>query len=330
MSGPLIGTHSGHFHADEALAVYLLRLLPEYSNSTLVRTRDADKLAPCHTVVDVGGVYDHAAKRYDHHQREFTTTFPNHTTKLSSAGLVYMHYAKDIICACTGLQQDSSDVELLYQKLYDDFIEAFDANDNGVSAYDPNALRKAGIEKSFSDRGFSIASVVNRLNYSHPSPLALAKHSLSTEAVTLQGGISVPLTADAESKSPEAAQSEEDERFLKASQFCGDQFVSEWIKCTRGCPPVLLSSKLLATASSMMPRVALWLFLTVPKAVLGPITSTLWKRKRPLKATSCMSCLPRMATQTPNGVFVPSAASLARLRIARICLMPGKVCVMTS
>ncbi|KEQ92218.1 hypothetical protein AUEXF2481DRAFT_68899 [Aureobasidium subglaciale EXF-2481] len=197
MSGPVIGTHSGHFHADEALAVYLLRLLPEYSNSTLVRTRDPEKLAPCHTVVDVGGVYDDAAKRYDHHQREFTTTFPDHSTKLSSAGLVYMHYGKDIICTCTGLTKDSADAELLYQKLYDDFVEAFDANDNGVSAYDPNALRKAGIEKKFSDRGFSIASVVNRLNYSHPSP------------------------------DPSAAQAEEDERFLKASQFCGDQFISE-------------------------------------------------------------------------------------------------------
>ncbi|KAH0290003.1 metal-dependent protein hydrolase, partial [Aureobasidium sp. EXF-3399] len=227
MSGPLIGTHSGHFHADEALAVYLLRLLPTYSNSTLVRTRDPEQLAPCHTVVDVGGVYDDATKRYDHHQREFTTTFPNHSTKLSSAGLVYMHYAKDIISTCTGLAKDSADAELLYQKLYDDFIEAFDANDNGVSAYDPNALRKAGIDKKFSDRGFSIASVVNRLNYSHPSPVAVAKHSLSTEGVSTEGGISVPLTSEGATKSPAEAQAEEDERFLKASQFCGDQFISE-------------------------------------------------------------------------------------------------------
>ena len=225
MSGPLIGTHSGHFHADEALAVYLLRLLPDYDNSTLVRTRDAEKLAPCHTVVDVGGVYDDAAKRYDHHQREFTTTFPDHGTKLSSAGLVYMHYGRRIISTCTGLAQDSPDAELLYQKLYDDFIEAFDANDNGISAYDPNALRKAGIERKFQDRGFSIASVVNRLNYSHPSPLASATASLSTENVSAHGSVSVPTPS--EPKSAEQAQAEEDARFLKASQFCGDQFLSE-------------------------------------------------------------------------------------------------------
>jgi len=27
MSNPVIGTHNGHFHADEALAVFLLRLV---------------------------------------------------------------------------------------------------------------------------------------------------------------------------------------------------------------------------------------------------------------------------------------------------------------
>ena len=91
-----IGTHNGHFHADEALAVYMLRLLPQYEHSTLVRTRDPAKLAECHTVVDVGGEYDASRNLFDHHQRTFTTTFPNRPTKLSSAGLVYMHFGKRI------------------------------------------------------------------------------------------------------------------------------------------------------------------------------------------------------------------------------------------
>ena len=84
--GPLIGTHSGHFHADEALAVWMLREhLPEYAGSPLVRTRDPARLAECHTVVDVGGEHDAARRRFDHHQRGFTTTFPGRSTKLSSA-----------------------------------------------------------------------------------------------------------------------------------------------------------------------------------------------------------------------------------------------------
>jgi uncharacterized UPF0160 family protein len=52
------------FHADEVLAIVLLKFLPEYANHTVVRTRDADVLKTCHTVVDVGGVYDHATLRY--------------------------------------------------------------------------------------------------------------------------------------------------------------------------------------------------------------------------------------------------------------------------
>lgn len=32
-----IGTHSGVFHADEALACFMLKLLPEYHNAQILR-----------------------------------------------------------------------------------------------------------------------------------------------------------------------------------------------------------------------------------------------------------------------------------------------------
>ncbi|OJJ49536.1 hypothetical protein ASPZODRAFT_58805 [Penicilliopsis zonata CBS 506.65] len=169
MSSPLIGTHNGHFHADEALAVYLLRLLPLYSSSQLVRTRDPAVLATCHTVVDVGGEYEAGSNRYDHHQRTFSTTFPGHETKLSSAGLVYMHFGRAIIAQHTSLPLDDPNVTLLYEKLYTDFIEAIDANDNGVSVYDPAALGAANLSKRFKDGGITIASVVGDMNHSDPT-----------------------------------------------------------------------------------------------------------------------------------------------------------------
>ncbi|KAF2722456.1 metal-dependent protein hydrolase [Polychaeton citri CBS 116435] len=200
----VIGTHNGHFHADEALAVYLLRTLQPYASSTLIRTRDPEVLKTCDIVVDVGGVHDHSVFRYDHHQREFAATFPGKGTKLSSAGLVWMHYGKDIIKAVTGAENED-DIELLYQKLYEDFVEAFDGNDNGIAAYDPQELRKAGIEKKFSDKGFSIASVVNRYNYA-PLPTS--------------NGLAPP-------PKNEKSQDEEDARFLRASAFVGEQFASE-------------------------------------------------------------------------------------------------------
>ena len=198
---PLIGTHNGHFHADEALAVSMLRLLPSYASSLLVRTRDPAILSTCHTVVDVGAEYDHARRRYDHHQREFTATFPGHSTKLSSAGLVYLHFGKDIIATVTGLPA-GPDVDILFNKIYTDFIEAFDANDNGVNVIAPKDLAAANLTKKFEDRGFSIASVVNRYNY-----------TLSP--------------AQSATKSKEDQQAEEDVRFLKASSFVGEQFLLE-------------------------------------------------------------------------------------------------------
>ena len=192
-----------------------------------MRSRDPEQLNACHTVVDVGGVYDDSQRRYDHHQREFNTAFPAHSTKLSSAGLVYMHYGKQIIAYCTGLPNDHSDVELLFVKLYDDFVEAFDANDNGISVFDSADVRKSGLQKKFQDKGFSIASVVNRLNYSHPTPASLAKDSVSTNDQAPGEAATSARQANTAETTPEQRQAEEDERFLKASHFVGEQFLSE-------------------------------------------------------------------------------------------------------
>lgn len=58
-----IGTHSGQFHCDEALACFMLKQLPEYEDAEIVRTRDEEILQTCDIVVDVGAVYDHESKR---------------------------------------------------------------------------------------------------------------------------------------------------------------------------------------------------------------------------------------------------------------------------
>ena len=71
---PTIGTHDGTFHCDEALACAILLQLPAYQGATIVRSRKQDQLDQCDIVVDVGAVYDHEKKRYDHHQKTFTET----------------------------------------------------------------------------------------------------------------------------------------------------------------------------------------------------------------------------------------------------------------
>jgi uncharacterized UPF0160 family protein len=216
-TGPLIGTHNGHFHADEALAVHMLRMLPAYRDSPLVRTRDPAVLETCHTVVDVGGEYDAAKNRYDHHQRSFTTTFPGRQTKLSSAGLVFLHFGKAIIAqrlagegASDIVPETNEDVGLLHDKLYETFVEALDAHDNGISVYDPKAIAAAGIEKRYTEGGFTLGAVVGRFN---------------------------PSWNDPKPSDPAEAQEFEDSRFLEASQRIGEEFERELDRATKSWLP---------------------------------------------------------------------------------------------
>merc|ERR1711990_938208 len=100
-----IGTHSGHFHADEALACFLLKQLPEFASAEIVRSRDNKILDTCDIVVDVGARFEPENKRFDHHQREFSETMK--TLKV-----------------------------LIFEKVYEGFVEEFDGIDNGVNQYE--------------------------------------------------------------------------------------------------------------------------------------------------------------------------------------------------
>lgn len=140
--GPLvIGTHDGTFHCDEVMACWMLKQLPQYKDATILRTRKAEKLDECDIVVDVGAIYDPEKNRYDHHQRTFNGTMNSISgykwqTKLSSAGLIYLHLGKHVVAETAQLPKDDPSVELLYNKIYESLIEEIDAVDNGVNQYD--------------------------------------------------------------------------------------------------------------------------------------------------------------------------------------------------
>lgn len=152
-----IATHNGKFHADEVFAVSLLRSLDRFKDAEIVRTRDPEILKTADVVLDVGGVYDPNSHRYDHHQPEFKDSFaPKFKTLLSSAGLVYKHFGREILLAA---KPDLSETqcEAMYEHVYQSFVEPFDANDNGISAY------PADVKPSIA-RGFDIFQHVNLLN----------------------------------------------------------------------------------------------------------------------------------------------------------------------
>ena len=73
--------------------------------------------------------------------REFSHTMKtlgilDFNTKLSSAGLIYAHYGRNVIANLLELAVEDPTVEILYRKLYESFVEAVDAVDNGISQCD--------------------------------------------------------------------------------------------------------------------------------------------------------------------------------------------------
>ncbi|GMN31343.1 hypothetical protein TIFTF001_003209 [Ficus carica] len=132
-----VGTHNGSFHCDEALGCFMIRLTDKFSNAEIVRTRDPQVLEGLDAVLDVGGVYDPSQDRYDHHQKGFQEVFGyGFTTKLSSAGLVYKHFGKEIIAKELQVDERHPDVHRLFLAIYKSFMEAIDAVDNGINQYD--------------------------------------------------------------------------------------------------------------------------------------------------------------------------------------------------
>ncbi|GAM20520.1 hypothetical protein SAMD00019534_036950 [Acytostelium subglobosum LB1] len=134
-SSPLtICTHSGSFHADEALACFMLKQTNKYKDAQIIRSRDAAVVDKADVAVDVGAVYDLNRNRFDHHQAGFTETFDEqHETKLSSAGLVYKHFGKEIIKSRLSLNDECTSI--IFNKVYNEFIEELDGVDNGIERY---------------------------------------------------------------------------------------------------------------------------------------------------------------------------------------------------
>ncbi len=155
-----IGTHNGTFHADEALAVYILKQLKEYKEATIIRSRDLKILSNCDIIVDVGAEYNLLEKKFDHHQRGFNEVFneiEGFNTKLSSAGLIWKHFGEKVIQEIFNFKNEQ-DIKILYFKIYKEFLEAIDANDNGINEYEVKAKSKF---KSF---GISLPSVISGIN----------------------------------------------------------------------------------------------------------------------------------------------------------------------
>lgn len=117
-SKKIVVTHSGDFHADDAFAVATLSLLHRGSIK-VIRSRRREDWDRGDYVVDVGEIYDHTRRRYDHHQRGGAGVRPD-GVPYAAFGLVWKHYG--------AIVSRGEDVSRRVEKT---LVEPIDAGDNG-------------------------------------------------------------------------------------------------------------------------------------------------------------------------------------------------------
>lgn len=118
MKNMTVVTHNGIFHADDVFSIAALkRVFPSFN---LVRSRDPETIANADVVVDVGGIYDDAADRFDHHQRGGAGAREN-GIPYSSFGLIWKKYGVQI---CAGEEKVAKAVD-------SGLVSAIDAIDCG-------------------------------------------------------------------------------------------------------------------------------------------------------------------------------------------------------
>lgn len=130
----IIATHNGKFHADDVFGVALLTQL--FPDSEVVRSRDPEVLGRADIVLDVGGTYDVAARRFDHHQ--LTSGARPSGILFSAFGLLWQHY---------GLEYCDGD-ERVWGKIDRRLVTAIDAVDNGQDLFTITHLGTSPVDVS--------------------------------------------------------------------------------------------------------------------------------------------------------------------------------------
>ena len=133
-----IVTHGGKFHADDAWAVAVLLIL--FPEAELVRTRDPAIIEAADFAVDVGGIWDPATGRFDHHQKGFEGARQT-GVPYASAGLVWRDYGARCVAALAeahaGRSLDEDTARQLAYAIDADIVQYLDLSDVGAAKNAP-------------------------------------------------------------------------------------------------------------------------------------------------------------------------------------------------
>jgi len=146
----LIVTHGGKFHADDAWAVAVLHIL--FPDAAIVRTRDSAVIDTADFVVDVGGVWDPAAGRFDHHQKGFDGARPT-GVPYASAGLVWREYGARCVAALarmhTGRTLSDDTAREIAWAIDSDLVQYLDLSDVGAAKNAPGGYGLSAVVSGF-------------------------------------------------------------------------------------------------------------------------------------------------------------------------------------
>ncbi|MFL6658374.1 MAG: MYG1 family protein [Massilia sp.] len=175
----VIVTHSGKFHADDVWAVAVLKIV--FPQAEVVRTRDPARIATADFAVDVGGVWDPATGRFDHHQKGFSGARPS-AVPYASAGLVWKEFGARCVAILaetltgTALSDDKA-AELAYA-IDADIVQYLDLSDVGaaknapggyglsavVSGYNPNWLDEQRVGYGQADDAYRLSQFTRAMD----------------------------------------------------------------------------------------------------------------------------------------------------------------------
>ena len=146
----LIVTHGGKFHADDAWAVAVLKVL--FPACDIVRTRDPVAIEAADFAIDVGGIWDPATGRFDHHQKGFDVARPT-GVPYASAGLVWREYGPRCVAAlaaahCGHDLSDDKARDIAYG-IDADIVQYLDLSDVGAAKNAPGGYGLSAVVSGF-------------------------------------------------------------------------------------------------------------------------------------------------------------------------------------
>jgi uncharacterized UPF0160 family protein len=150
---PVLATHSGKFHCDEVFAYVVLRLALALQNPgidhKLLRTRKTELIETADIVWDVGGLFDVASNRFDHHQRGAPVRQDG--TPFSSAGLIWQVYGARAVAVLLKPAGAEGFAGTIAEEIDDSMVRRIDELDNGISVEGPVKRDTLGLARLIED-----------------------------------------------------------------------------------------------------------------------------------------------------------------------------------